>query len=91
MTEPIRPWTEYASEEWDRMTRADPTPLEPWSWTCPTCGAEMPRDAIDRLAALKRWLASIRDPHRWHIDDPLYGYAATEDICDQCWNEEHPR
>ena len=46
MTEPIRPWTQYASEEWDRMTRADPTPLEPWSWTCGTCGAEMPRDAI---------------------------------------------
>ena len=44
MTEPIRPWTQYASEEWDRMTRADP--LEPWSWTCGTCGAEMPRDAI---------------------------------------------
>ena len=57
MTEPIRPWTQYASEEWDRMTRADPTPLEPWSWTCGTCGAEMPRDAIpghdqrDRVAA----------------------------------------
>jgi len=46
MTEPIRPWTQYASEEWDRMTRADPTPLEPWSWTCGTCGEEMPRDAI---------------------------------------------
>ena len=44
MTEPIRPWTQYASEEWDRMTRADP--LTVWSWTCGTCGAEMPRDAI---------------------------------------------
>ena len=21
-------------------------PLTVWSWTCPTCGAEMPRDAI---------------------------------------------
>ena len=50
---PVRPWRDYAAEEWERIT-ADPLTAdeEPWRWSCPRCTAVLPRALVaDHVAA----------------------------------------